>query len=78
MPWRVTSGDSKCPDSKPFAVVNTEDGDVRGCHETRQAAIKQLRALYVNVPEGRPKDIAEWSAAMDNLIEQAVAVALGE
>lgn len=70
MPWRVGSADS-CPASKPFAVVNTEDGDVRGCHPTRKAAIQQLRALYVNVPEARPKAVADWEAAMAELIELA-------
>jgi hypothetical protein len=70
MPWHVEKN-SSCPASKPFGVVNTADGDVRGCHATRQAAVQQLRALYVNVPEGRPKDIAGWSALMDNVMAQA-------
>jgi hypothetical protein len=71
MPWKVVKGGGSCPDSKPYAVVNTEDGERRGCHETRGGAVSQLRALYVNVPEGRPKAVAEWAALMDHVIELA-------
>ena len=45
MPYRVTeSGD--CPDGKPFAVVKKDGGKVIGCHESKESANKQLRALY--------------------------------
>lgn len=70
MPWHVGTSDS-CPASKPYAVVEEGSGAVRGCHPTRKAAIQQLRALYVNVPEARPKAVAEWEAAMAELIELA-------
>lgn len=46
MPWKIVSGHSSCPTSRPFAVVKEGSGKVEGCHETRTKAEAQMRALY--------------------------------
>lgn len=71
MPWRVVKAGNKCPASKPFAVVNSDDGELRGCHPSKPSAIQQLRALYKNVPEGRHKATQEWQDFLDHLAELA-------
>lgn len=75
MPYTV--GKHKdCPANKPHAVINKANGRRMGCHETRDKALKQQRALYANeaaalaVQQGRPvgwiSDIAfEGVAAID-------------
>jgi HK97 family phage prohead protease len=45
MPWSVRKS-SECPDSKPWACIKDDDGEVEGCHATREAAMKQQAALY--------------------------------
>src|SRR3954468_3759778 len=47
MPWHVTKS-SRCPSSKPWAVIKDSDNSVAGCHETEGAAKKQLAALYAS------------------------------
>jgi uncharacterized protein len=47
MPWDVTK-DDRCPASKPWAVVKSDDGELEGCHPTKDAAEKQQAALYAN------------------------------
>jgi len=58
MPWHVgRNGD--CPVSKPYAVIRNGTSLVEGCHPTREAAEKQLAALYAT---GK----AAWSSAYIN------------
>jgi hypothetical protein len=46
MPWKIEKGQGKCsPDQ--WSVVK-EDGEVKGCHDSRESALKQLRALYAS------------------------------
>lgn len=45
MPYHVAKS-SKCPASRPYAVVKDSDGHVMGCHPSQSAANKQLAALY--------------------------------
>ena len=47
MPYSVSKSDS-CPASKPYACVNTDTGDVMGCHATEADAQTQVDALYAN------------------------------
>lgn len=54
MPWSVQKT-SSCPDSRPWGVVNDDNGNVEGCHSTKAAAEKQQAALYANVDEGDAK-----------------------
>jgi hypothetical protein len=52
MPWNVKK-DSRCPASKPWAVVGGASGNrVAGCHPTEDAAKKQQAAQYVNEVKG--------------------------
>lgn len=63
MPWKVQKTDS-CPASKPFGVVPTDGtGGVRGCHETRESAIKQMQALNIKFKNGEIAR-ADWEAEM--------------
>ena len=52
MPWHVSKSAS-CPASKPYAVIKETDGSVVACHATKEAAQKQVAALYANEPGGR-------------------------
>jgi hypothetical protein len=36
-----------------WVVINTDTGDVKGTHDTKEKAEAQMRALYVHVPEAR-------------------------
>lgn len=46
MPWKIEKGQGKCsPDQ--WSVVK-ESGEVEGCHDSRESALKQLRALYAS------------------------------
>lgn len=45
MPWHVSERDGK------FCVIKDSDGSTAGCHETREKANAQLRALYANEPK---------------------------
>lgn len=47
MPWHIGRS-NECPASRPFAVIKDSDGEVVGCHSTRQAAIRQLAALNIS------------------------------
>lgn len=44
MPWRIEQRDGK------FCVIKESDGENEGCHETREEAVEQQRALYANEP----------------------------
>lgn len=46
MPWKVEKGNPKCNEAQ-WAVVK-ENGEVEGCHDSRESALKQLRALYAS------------------------------
>lgn len=43
-----------------YCIINDDTGKQRFCHPTRQAAVKQLKALYANVPEAGKKDFNGW------------------
>lgn len=51
MPWHVAKS-ARCPASKPWAVIKNQDKSVAGCHSTKEAAQKQMAALYANEPAG--------------------------
>jgi HK97 family phage prohead protease len=59
MPWYIAKS-AKCAASKPWAVIKDSDSSVAGCHATKDAAKKQLSALYANenksaAPPGRSR-----------------------
>jgi HK97 family phage prohead protease len=47
MPWDIRK-DDRCPASKPWGVVKSDDNDLEGCHESEAAAKKQQAALYAS------------------------------
>ncbi len=50
MPWHIESDN---PDCSGWAVVLDSNGEVVGCHRTRQEALDHLAALNANVDEGK-------------------------
>lgn len=48
MPWHIESDNPGC---KGYAVVKDEDGEIEGCHRTREQALAQLAALHIAEPE---------------------------
>lgn len=51
MPWHIVSDHPECSSSEPYAVVKDDDGEVEGCHVTREGAETQLAALYASEEE---------------------------
>jgi hypothetical protein len=51
MPWKITHFDSRCPASKPYAVVKKDTGELVACHDSKGSAQSQLSALYANEPK---------------------------
>lgn len=59
--WFIEKAHEECTDERPWAVVKASDGAVEGCHETREDAVSQMRALLEaqareRVPEVEPVD----------------------
>ena len=48
MPWHVEASSSRCPAGEPYAVIKDSDNSLAGCHPSREAANKQLAALYAS------------------------------
>src|SRR5690606_27571131 len=44
VPYRIDENNPECSEGQPFAVVE-EDGDLKGCHATREEAEAQIEAL---------------------------------
>lgn len=63
MPWHIDKTES-CPTSKPWGVIKDSDGKVVGCHETKDAAIKQLIVLKEVEASSRPYVDKLWEDEM--------------
>lgn len=63
MPWHIGQS-AECPASRPYAVIQDADGSVAGCHKTREAAEKQMGALYGS-EDGLRAAIGSHSTATD-------------
>jgi HK97 family phage prohead protease len=70
VPWHIEDDHTSCPASKPFAVVK-DGGKVVGCHVSREAAEKQVAALYTNAPEAERAEMK--AAAINDLPDSAFA-----
>ena len=46
-PWKIEQRDGK------WVVVGQEDGKVFGTHDTHEEALRQMAALYANVPDAK-------------------------
>jgi hypothetical protein len=47
MPWHIEQGGGDCAASQ-WAVIKDSDGSTSGCHDTREAALEQMAALYAS------------------------------
>jgi hypothetical protein len=52
MPWHIGQSRS-CPVDRPYAVIKDGTTEVEGCHPSREAAAKQMSALYASEPMAR-------------------------
>jgi HK97 family phage prohead protease len=50
MPWKIRDDHPNCAG---YAVVKSDSGELVACHETEEAAKKQLAALYAAEPQAR-------------------------
>src|SRR5512139_715779 len=57
MPWHLEDDNPEC---SGYAVVKDADGEVEGCHTTKDEALAQLAALYASEKE-EPMDGDERS-----------------
>jgi hypothetical protein len=54
MPWNIVKSDERCPASKPYAVVGGRSGNALfGCHDTKESAQNQQKALYSQADDER-------------------------
>ena len=51
MPWHVEDDNPEC---SGYAVVKDSDGEIEGCHDTREKANAQLAALYASEESAMP------------------------
>lgn len=60
MPWDIRENHEGCPDDAPFGVVKSDDGELEGCHATREEAEDQLAALYASEEGQASGETASW------------------
>ena len=65
MPWSIKSEHSACPTSRPFGVVKDDDGELEGCHGTKQEAQDQLAALNANENRSASSRVHERAVVPD-------------
>lgn len=58
MPWSIVEGDARCNVGE-YAVVKDDDGDLEGCHATREEAEAQIAALNIAEAEDDADVIAD-------------------
>ena len=54
MPWEIRRGTSQC---SGYGVFKEGTSELEGCHSTREAAQRQMAALYASEPEAAQKDV---------------------
>lgn len=64
MPWSIVHNHGDCPASRPWAVVQDDNGDLMGCHESEGDAQQQVAALNAQENSGDPvADVRERTAS---------------
>lgn len=53
MPYDIVKNHPECKSG--FAVISRDSGRILGCHETRESAIKQQRAVYAQEASDKNK-----------------------
>jgi len=48
MPYSIVENHEGCPDNSRWGVIKDADGELMGCHETRDQAVEQVAALYAS------------------------------
>lgn len=46
MPWKIKRDKKNCPEG--YAIVKEDTGEIVACHDNRDSAVRQLRALYAS------------------------------
>src|SRR5438552_14051844 len=64
MPYEVVSSD-RCPTDRPYAVVKVGETRPRGCHPTKEDAMKQMAALYANEPGAKAEGTVGGTSISD-------------
>lgn len=54
MPWEIRRGTSQC---SGYGVFKEGTSELEGCHTTREAAQRQMAALYASEPEAAQKEV---------------------
>jgi hypothetical protein len=54
MPWEIRQGTSQC---SGYGVFKEGTSELEGCHTTREAAQRQMAALYASEPEAAEKEV---------------------
>jgi hypothetical protein len=67
MPWDIRQGTSQC---SGYGVFKEGTNELSGCHETREAAERQLAALYASEPEAAKSLNDEFEKYRGNLYAQ--------
>jgi len=47
MPYKIVKNDSRCNEGQ-YALVKEDDNKLMGCHDTRESAMRQMRAIYAS------------------------------
>lgn len=77
MPWHIAKSD-ECPPDKPWAVLKSGTDEKVACHESREAAQKQVAALYANEPDtGASKAGAVKATVLDGGTLRLLALPFG-
>lgn len=66
VPWHIEADNAGC---RGFAVVKDENGEIEGCHRTRQQAERQLAAL--NIAEADEEERAPGHVPNEGMIAEA-------
>jgi HK97 family phage prohead protease len=75
LPWHVARS-SECPESKPFAVIKDDSGEIEGCHETEEAARRQMAALYASEENSNMETTTErWDGSASRFNDEQYAKA---
>jgi hypothetical protein len=64
VPWSISEREGR------YCVVKDDDGEVEGCHETREKALAQQRALYANEPGMRASLELDTEALMEEFFPE--------
>lgn len=68
MPWEIRQGTSQC---SGYGVFKEGTSELEGCHTSREAAERQMAALYASEPEAAEKEVVT-NETTPNLYPQSI------